>query len=743
MGCARERTGMARRLRHPNHDGPLWKRLDPESVRNTGGGVHHLASIVQDLRAIVEDCLHLLPDRLLLLPLLARRDGGLAVLTAVGVGLLWDLEEALLFAPGLLKNGLAILAHATRATWNLLNRRIDGLAVPVCRFDIADSDSALRLLLQQDRALRDLAIEPEPVPCLERATHRWRAGGLALVVTARRTLWSFNREACWRPRLAFRPGPAIEDLVTVLRWVRVNLPLSTRIKAGGARHSAGAGSTPGIYLHPEGMRFIERLPAGRSGRSPHPSLVRVGAGTTIRQVSERLWEWGRALPVICGFDGQTLAGAFNTGTHGSVLGQGPMAGVVRSIDLVRVDGTPVRIEPATGLDSGEEPGGPLCVIRDDDVFRAARLGLGALGVVHSYVVETVPRFHLEERTTETSLAEIHRVLEGGNVYALLDNRGTPSWVPPSQGRCFPGQPTRAYAMSILLNPHSTRAQVCTTRPVEVPEEPCDLALRVERNPAKAWARDTRFVRRPVGPRALLGLAPGLVARLPRLLTTLRLSDVPSVVDWSVQGSGVVVHRSYQIFHCGDGAARLPMRYGEFFVPLRDDRYLVAFDTLIGAARRWHAQTGLYQTGPISIRFIAGGDALLGPQEDFAAFECVFLGSPPHMPAMMRAYKEALTAGLGISGFSMHFGMETPGWCAEEVAAQLPEYWRWREIRDDFDPHGQLLNEAQEQLLPARPDHPGATIGHRSGGAPAGTVPSQGFAVGSPSDGKLASRGERI
>jgi len=676
--------------------------------------VHHLASIVQDLRAIGEDCLHLLPDRLFLLPFLARRDGAWAALTAVGVGVVWDLEEVLLFAPALVKNVLGILAHALRAAWNALRGRSDGRSVPQCPFDITDSDSALRLVLQHDRALRDLAADPEPLPSLELAAHRWREGHPRLVVTVPRTLWSFNRRACWRPRLAFRPGPAIEELVTLLRWVRANLAPDTPIKAGGSRHSFGAGSTPGIYLHPEGMRFIERLRTGREGGAPHPSLVRAGAGVTVRELNERLWEWGRALPVVSGFDGQTLAGAFSTGTHGSVLGQGPMAGVVRSIDLVRVDGIPVRIEPAAGLDTRAEATRPLRLIRDDDVFRAARLGLGALGVIHSCVLETVPRFHLEERTTETSLAELRSVLQGGNVYALVQNRGIPTWVPPSHGRRFPGQPPRAYAMSILLNPHSDRAQVCTTRPVAVPEEPCDLGLRVERNPAKAWARPARFVRGPVGPRALLGLAPALVGRLPRLLTALRLSDVASVVDWSVEGSGVFVHRSYQVFHCGDGAARLPMRFGEFFVPLRDDRYLDALDTLLGAARRWQARTGLYQTGPLSIRFVAGGDALLGPEEDHAAFECIFLGAPDHMPAMMRAYKQALTERLGISGFSMHPGMETPGWTGEEVAAQIPGYWRWREIRDAFDPHGQLLNEAQARLLPPRREHPGTAIAGAGG-----------------------------
>jgi len=294
---------------------------------------------------------------------------------------------------------------------------------------------------------------------------------------------------------------------------------------------------------------------------------------------------------------------------------------------------------------------------------------------------------------------VARVLAGGNLYHLMEGPGLPGWVAAPRGARFSGHPDRAYAMSVLFNPHNGRAQVCTSHRVRLAAEPFDLGLRVERIPAKAFSRDARFVRRPVLWRALIAAAPRVLSRLPALLPALRLRSVPEVVDWSVRGSSRFVNRCYNVFHCGDGTAAVRVRFGEFFVSLRDDRFLLALGVLVDAARRWSAGTGTFQTGPTNIRFVRGGTALLGPAEDFAAFECLFVGAPAHMEPMMRFYKDALARGLGRAGFAMHFGMQTPGWTAAEVRAQHPGYRRWRAIRDALDPEGTMLGVEQDVLLP--------------------------------------------
>ncbi len=696
-------------MQRPNQDGNGWRRFDPESVANTDGGIHHRASIVQNLRAIAEDVLHLLPDRMVLLPLLARRDGAATAAVALLVGLLQDILELLACPLMVVKNLVDVVAHAVWALRNALHGQSDGRPLPVAPFDLSDPDSSVRLLLGLDRAYRDTSDPLEPLLGLEAAQAHWRARGESGRPTPGERLASFNGDVRWCPGLGVRPGPGREDLCALLRWIHEALPPGTRMKAGGGRHSYGAGRTQGVYVHPEGLRFLDPMPSPGSSRDTlrpdlpgREALFRVGSGVLLRELNARLWEAGWALPVIGGYDGQTMGGAISTGTHGTVLGQGTMAAAVRSLDLVLADGEPLRVEPVPGITDPallghEEPG--LRLVQDDDLFRAAIVNLGAFGVIHALVLEAVPRFYLEERTTESNLTEVAQVLAGGNLYHLLEVPSVPSWASAPSGANFSGHPHRAYAMSVLFNPHTGRAQVCTTHRVALASEPSDLGLRVERVPAKAFARDSRFVRRPVLWRALIAAAPWVLSRLPALLPALRLRSVPGVVDWSVRGSSRFVNRCYNVFHCGDGTAGVRVRFGEFFVPLREDRFLLAMGALVDAARRWSARTRTFQTGPTNIRFVRGGTALLGPVEDFAAFECLFVGAPAHMEPMMRHYKDALARALGGAGFAMHFGMQSPGWTGDEVRAQHPGYGRWRALRDALDPEGRMLAVEQEALLP--------------------------------------------
>ena len=64
-------------------------------------------------------------------------------------------------------------------------------------------------------------------------------------------------------------------------------------------------------------------------------------------------------------DAQTIAGAISTGTHGTGANYGGIATQVVGLELVLADGSLVACSPA------EQP----------DLFAAARLGLGALGVI--------------------------------------------------------------------------------------------------------------------------------------------------------------------------------------------------------------------------------------------------------------------------------------------------------------------------------------------------------------------------
>ena len=57
-------------------------------------------------------------------------------------------------------------------------------------------------------------------------------------------------------------------------------------------------------------------------------------GITIHDLNDALDGMGLAMPTLGGANGQTLAGAFSTGTHGSDVDLPPIADGVRAIHMV-------------------------------------------------------------------------------------------------------------------------------------------------------------------------------------------------------------------------------------------------------------------------------------------------------------------------------------------------------------------------------------------------------------------------
>src|SRR5690606_29323707 len=88
--------------------------------------------------------------------------------------------------------------------------------------------------------------------------------------------------------------------------------------------------------------------------------------------------FGLAMTNLGDIDRQTLSGAISTGTHGTGARLGGLATQVLGLELVLADGSVVTCSP------NERP----------KMFEAARLGLGALGVVTGVTLQCSPAFRL-------------------------------------------------------------------------------------------------------------------------------------------------------------------------------------------------------------------------------------------------------------------------------------------------------------------------------------------------------------
>src|SRR3954469_26081645 len=172
---------------------------------------------------------------------------------------------------------------------------------------------------------------------------------------------NWSRTQRCEPAALERPGTRAELSEIVAR--------AASVRVAGSGHSfTGAVLTDGTLLSLERMgRVLDADPAS--------GLVRVEAGIDLHRLSRELHFRGLALPNLGDIDVQSLAGAIATGTHGTGARLPNLSAQVEGVELVLADGSEREIA-----------GG--------DLLRAARVGLGALGVVVAVTLRCVPAFRL-------------------------------------------------------------------------------------------------------------------------------------------------------------------------------------------------------------------------------------------------------------------------------------------------------------------------------------------------------------
>jgi len=181
----------------------------------------------------------------------------------------------------------------------------------------------------------------------------------------------------WAGNVTARPirevAPAsVDELRAVVRQAAED---GLAVKAVGSGHSfTTAAATDGVLIRPDrlsGIRAIDRV-AG---------TVTVEAGTRLKTLNVALAAEGLSLTNMGDIMEQTVSGATSTGTHGTGRDSGAIAAQIRGLELVTADGSLLTCSES------ENP----------DVFAAARVGLGALGVVSAITFAVEPLFLLTAR----------------------------------------------------------------------------------------------------------------------------------------------------------------------------------------------------------------------------------------------------------------------------------------------------------------------------------------------------------
>ena len=184
--------------------------------------------------------------------------------------------------------------------------------------------------------------------------------------------------------------------------------------------------------------------------------IRVQAGIRLRNLMRILGALGLSLPVRGSIAEQSIAGATATGTHGSSPEQGGLSTLITAVRLVTPDGTVHHLSDA-------DP-------RTRDLFDAARVGLGALGVITEVTLRVVPDFVLREEvqavTVDAAVRSFDQIRTSAPFVKL--------WLVPHTDKAliFRYWPTdeepnlsaaAAWVDEHIVNPYLLRALIATTR----------------------------------------------------------------------------------------------------------------------------------------------------------------------------------------------------------------------------------------------------------------------------------------
>jgi L-gulonolactone oxidase len=183
--------------------------------------------------------------------------------------------------------------------------------------------------------------------------------------------WARNQRCA--PAAVAHPAD-LDDLVTALKRAT---HAGQRVKPVGAGHSFTAVAlTDGVQLQLDAL-------SGLVAADTETGLVTLQAGTRLHEVPALLAPYGLAMQNLGDIDAQSISGAISTGTHGTGLAFGGIATQVRGLTIVLADGTVAECS------ADVRP----------DLFAAARVGLGALGVLATVTLQCVPayRLHAVER----------------------------------------------------------------------------------------------------------------------------------------------------------------------------------------------------------------------------------------------------------------------------------------------------------------------------------------------------------
>jgi FAD-linked oxidoreductase len=205
-----------------------------------------------------------------------------------------------------------------------------------------------------------------------------------MAAAARRSWQNWSGTVACHPELV---APAsVEELAALVgEYARAG----RHVRVVGAGHSF----TP-LVQSDDVLLSLERLQGVESVDRERGTAV-VLAGTRLKRLGELLFQHGLAQENLGDIDVQSIAGAISTGTHGTGIRFGSLSTQVVGLTLVTANGELLEC-------SAE---------RHPEIFKAAQVSLGVLGVIARVTLRVVPARPLHYVGRRTSLQDCLEHLE--------------------------------------------------------------------------------------------------------------------------------------------------------------------------------------------------------------------------------------------------------------------------------------------------------------------------------------------
>jgi L-gulono-1,4-lactone dehydrogenase len=437
--------------------------------------------------------------------------------------------------------------------------------------------------------------------------------------------WAGNESA--RPRRMASPRSAQE----VADEVRKAAADGLTVRMAGTGHSfTPAAVTDGVLLRPGALARIRSVDAAAG-------LATAEAGCPLRVLNAELLARGLSLANMGDIQVQTVAGAIQTGTHGTGRDIGGMAAQVAGLELVLADGTIVTCSADVPAGSAPPPSSPSPPW--PGLFDAARVGLGALGILTAVTFRVVPSFLLEAREEPMRWSEVISRLDE---LTSANEHFEFYWFPHTEG-CLTKRNNRSAG----------------------PPRPL---------PRMRYLLDDEFLSNTVF---------GATCRLGHLVPAV-IKPVNAMAGKAL-GSRTYVDAAYRVF---TSPRRVRFKEQEYAIPRESLADVLAEVRALFARRDWRISF------PIEVRVTPGDDPWLSTayRRDSAYIAIHVFHASPH-----QEYFRDVEAVMIAAGGRPHWGkMHTVG--AEYLRQAYPKHGEFVALRDELDPERRFGNAYLAQVL---------------------------------------------